>query len=79
MQHAWDRFEIYTRFRSRNLMVTDHLEDVTVDGRIILKKILKRYDGRVWTGFVWLRTGTSGRPLWTWDCTFRFYKMLRIS
>jgi len=22
-------------------------------------------EGKVWTGFIWLRKGTRGRPLWT--------------
>jgi hypothetical protein len=34
-----------------------------VSGRIILKHVLKRYDGVVWTGFIWLRIGTSGSLL----------------
>jgi hypothetical protein len=34
-----------------------------VDGRIRLKCILKKCDGRVWTGFVWLRRVNSGRIL----------------
>jgi hypothetical protein len=29
-------------------------------GRIILKWILKKQDGVVWTGLMWLRLGTSG-------------------
>jgi hypothetical protein len=29
----------------------------------ILKWILERQDGMVWIGLVWLRIGTSGRPL----------------
>jgi hypothetical protein len=31
------------------------LEDVDVDGRIILKWILENWDGEVWTGSIWLR------------------------
>ena len=36
-----------------------HLEDLGVDGRT-LKQILKKWDGRAWTGFIWLRIGTHG-------------------
>jgi hypothetical protein len=34
-----------------------------VDERIILKWILERYDGVVWTGLIWLRIGTGGKFL----------------
>ena len=39
---------------------TDHLEDVGVDGRIILKSILKKSFARAWIGLVWFRIGTGG-------------------
>jgi hypothetical protein len=32
-----------------------------VGGRIILKLISEEQEGVVWTGFVWLKIGTSGR------------------
>jgi hypothetical protein len=35
------------------------------EGRKILKWILRKYSGRVWTGLVWLRIGTSGWLLLT--------------
>jgi hypothetical protein len=38
----------------------DHWEDLDVGGRIILRRILERSDGVVWTGFIWLKIGTSG-------------------
>jgi hypothetical protein len=39
-----------------SLKEIDYLGDLTVDGRIVLKWILKKeYDLSVWTGFVWLR------------------------
>jgi hypothetical protein len=34
-------------------------EDLDVGGRIILKWILQRDDGAVWTGLIWLRIGIS--------------------
>jgi hypothetical protein len=33
---------------------------LTQVGRIILRWILERLDGVVWTGLIWLRIGTSG-------------------
>jgi hypothetical protein len=36
------------------------LENVGVDVRIILKLILIKLGGRMWTGFISLRIGTSG-------------------
>jgi hypothetical protein len=36
----------------------DHLEDPSVDGRIILKWIFERLDEG--TGSIWLRIGTGG-------------------
>ena len=38
----------------------NHLEDLGVDGSIILKKILKIWDGEAWTGLIRLRIGTGG-------------------
>jgi hypothetical protein len=38
---------------------TNHWEDQDVGGWTILKWILKRQDGMVWIGLIWLRTGTS--------------------
>ena len=38
---------------------TDHLEDLDVDWRIILKWIFRKWDVGVWTGSSWLRIGTG--------------------
>jgi hypothetical protein len=38
----------------------DHLEDVSIHGRIILEWILRKECGKLWTGCIRLRIGTSG-------------------
>jgi hypothetical protein len=39
------------------------LEETGVDARRILYWILKKQDGRVWTGLNWLRVGTKRQAL----------------
>jgi hypothetical protein len=38
----------------------DHLEDSGVDGRIILRRIFRKWEGEAWTGLIYLRIGTGG-------------------
>ena len=40
-----------------------YLEDPSVDGRVILKCIVKKWDGEAWTGLSWLMIGTGGGHL----------------
>jgi hypothetical protein len=42
-----------------NLKDRGHLEDLNVDRRIILEWILETQDGKLWTGFIWVRIETS--------------------
>ena len=35
----------------------DHLEDLCVDVKVVLKCILLKYDGVAWTVFSWIRIG----------------------
>jgi hypothetical protein len=37
----------------------DHLEDQGIDGRIILRWILRKWDWGAWTGLIWPRLGTG--------------------
>ena len=51
--------EVYTGFRRRNIRDRNHLEDHGIDGRIILRWILRKWDWGAWTGLIWLRLGTG--------------------
>jgi hypothetical protein len=41
----------------------DHLGEPGVDGRIVLKRTFRKWDVEEWTGWSWLRIGTSGGDL----------------
>jgi len=57
------RGEAYTGFWWGNLMEREHLGDPGVDGRIILRRISRKWGVGVWTGSSWLRVGTGGGHL----------------
>jgi hypothetical protein len=46
-----------------NLRKRDQWRDPGVHGRIILKRIFRKWDVRVWTGLSWLRIETGGGHL----------------
>jgi len=57
------RREAYAGFWWRNLRERDHLGDLDVGGRIILRWIFRKWDVGVWTEWSWLRIGTGGGHL----------------
>ena len=42
----------------------DHWGDPELDGIIILRWIFRKWEGIVWTGWIWLRMGTGRGHLW---------------
>jgi hypothetical protein len=62
--HTCGREEKYIQgFGGEKLKEIGRMETHDVDGRIILKRILKKRDRCAWTGFIWLRVQISGRLL----------------
>jgi hypothetical protein len=57
-----ERGEMHTGFGRGDLRERDHLEDLGVDERIILKWICKKWDDETLTGMI--RLGARGGPLY---------------
>jgi hypothetical protein len=57
------RGEAYTGCWWGNLRERDHLEDPGLDGRIILRRIFRKWDVGSLTGSSWLKIGTGGGHL----------------
>jgi hypothetical protein len=51
-------------FGGGNIRERDHLEDLGVDGRIILRRIFKKLDGVAQTALIWLGIGIGSGLLW---------------
>jgi hypothetical protein len=54
---------MHTIFWFENQKRRDHSEDLGVDGKITLECALGKYNGRMWTGCIWLGIRTSGEFL----------------
>jgi hypothetical protein len=53
--------DVHIGFWWENLMERNHLEDLGIDSRVILKWIFKKWVREAWTVLLWLRIGTGGR------------------
>jgi hypothetical protein len=51
---------VYKGIWCGNLRERDTLEDPDIDGRILLRRIFRKWDVEAWTGSSWLRIGTGG-------------------
>jgi hypothetical protein len=56
----WEIGEVHTGFWWGDLREIVRLQDLGVEGRIILKWIFKMCDGDAWTGLIWLWIVTGG-------------------
>ena len=52
-----------TGFWWGDLRERDHCGDPDTDGRIILRRVFRKWEGVVRTGWSWLRIGTGGGHL----------------
>jgi hypothetical protein len=59
MWHVWKTRESHAGLWWGNLRKRDHLEDSEIDETIILKRILKKWEGAC-TEMIWPRIGKSG-------------------
>jgi hypothetical protein len=41
----------------------ENLEDLGFKGKVVLKRIIKKWDGEAWSGLRWLRIGRGGGRL----------------
>jgi hypothetical protein len=55
----WEKRNAYTIFVEKP-EERGHWEKLDIDGMILFECILRKKDGVIWTGFIWLRTGISG-------------------
>jgi hypothetical protein len=59
---TYGKGEVCTGFWWGNLKERDHSEGLGIEGKRILKLILKKSVGNAWARLIWLGIGTSGRP-----------------
>jgi len=63
MWQVWEPDEVHTGFWWGDPRERNHLEDLGVGGRVILKWIFKRWDWEAWTGLFPFRRGLGGGRL----------------
>jgi len=54
---------VYSGFWWGNVKDRDHLEDPSIDGRIILRQKFRKWVVGAWIASTWLRIGTGGGHL----------------
>ena len=59
MWPIFERGKLHAEFLWGNLKEQENLEDLSVEGRLVLKQILKKIRGRPCALLIWLGTGAS--------------------
>jgi len=60
MWQVWRRGQLHTGSWFGDRRESDSWENLGVDEKIILKRIFKKRNGEIWTGFIWLRIRKGG-------------------
>jgi len=63
MLHVWGTEQVHVGYWWGDLRKRKHFKILDVDGRIIFKWILNKWDGEACTGFLWLSMGIVGGRL----------------
>jgi hypothetical protein len=63
LKHVWGKGEVHTEFCWGNPRERDLFEDLGINGRRILRWILRKWAMRARNVLIWLRIGTGGRHL----------------
>ena len=79
MWYARKKTETHITFWWLNLKDRNNFKYLGIGGREILKWTLKKYDGRVYNGFIWIKIQAPGTALWLQSWTRGFHKMQGVS
>jgi hypothetical protein len=60
MYLVWGIGEAYIGFWWGNRREKGRVEKLGIDGRIILRRIFRKWDVGAWTGSIWFKIGTGG-------------------
>jgi hypothetical protein len=59
-RHIWETGNMHTGVWWKNLREREHLENVGINGTIIISNTFKNLDAEAWSGLIRLRRGTHG-------------------